>query len=82
MKRALFALLAVSVIASGAFAGPKTIKCPVMTANTVDIATATKVNRFADFKGRRYYFCCNLCPQAFKADPKRYAKNASIPKPK
>lgn len=82
MKRALFALLAFSALGAGAFAGPKTIKCAVMTSNKVDIPKATKDKLFADYKGRRYYFCCIGCPQSFKADPKKFAKNPSLPIPK
>lgn len=64
-------------------APPKTkIHCAVMTFSTVDIAKATKSKMFADYKGRRYFFCCAGCPEAFKADPKKYAKNESIPVPK
>jgi YHS domain-containing protein len=61
---------------------PKTIKCAVMTSDNVDVAKATKDKMYADYKGRRYFFCCGGCPDAFKKDPAKYAKNASIPTPK
>lgn len=61
---------------------PKTIACAVMTDDMVNIAQATKTKMFADYKGRRYFFCCAGCPGAFKADPAKFAKNASIPTPK
>ena len=32
---------------------------------------------FADYKGRRVYFCCPKCEKAFKADPAKYL--ASLP---
>ncbi|MGV3615651.1 MAG: YHS domain-containing protein [Fimbriimonas sp.] len=60
----------------------KTIKCAVMPNDDVDIAKATKDKMFADYKGRRYFFCCAGCPDAFKKAPAKYAKNASIPTPK
>lgn len=61
---------------------PKTITCPIMTKSKVDIAKATKTKMFADYKGRRYFFCCAGCPEAFKANPAKYAKMPSIPTPK
>lgn len=61
---------------------PKSINCPVMTKSKVDIATATKNKMFADYKGRRYFFCCAGCPEAFKANPAKFAKQPSIPTPK
>jgi YHS domain-containing protein len=61
---------------------PKTIKCPVMSGNTVNIADATKNKMYTDYKGRRYFFCCGGCPATFKANPEKYAKSPSIPTPK
>ena len=61
---------------------PTTIVCAVMPANKVDIAAATKKHMFADYKGKRYFFCCAGCPEAFKKDPAKYAKAPSIPTPK
>lgn len=81
MNKALIVLASV-VIAGSAFAGEKTISCAVMKGSKVDIAKATKSKMFADYKGRRYFFCCAGCPEAFKKDPAKYSKNASIPTPK
>lgn len=61
---------------------PTTISCAVMSNNKVNIANATKKHMYADYKGRRYFFCCAGCPAAFKADPAKFAKSASIPTPK
>ena len=85
MKRALVTALAV-VISITAFAAPKdktptTIKCAVM-GDKVSVANATKNHMYADYKGRRYFFCCGACPSAFKANPAKYAKAQSIPTPK
>ena len=60
----------------------KQIKCAVQGFK-ISIKDATKDKMFADYKGRRYFFCCNGCPQEFKAHPAKYAKTAeSIPTPK
>jgi hypothetical protein len=37
---------------------------------------------YADYKGKRYFFCCGGCPDAFKKNPASFAKAASIPTPK
>ena len=77
-------LVALALVGSAFAAGPdkKTITCAVMSSNKVNIADATKKGSFADYKGRRYFFCCGGCPDAFKADPAKFAKSASIPTPK
>ncbi len=60
----------------------KEIKCAVQGVKT-SMKEATKEKLFTDYKGRRYFFCCNGCPQEFKAHPEKYAKTAeSIPTPK
>lgn len=83
---------AILIVATAAFAAPPkkkapapaptTIKCAVMTGNTVNIKAATASKMYADYKGNRYYFCCGMCPEAFKKDPAKYAKNAHLPTPK
>ena len=77
----LIAVLGMS-IAAIADKTPKEIKCAVQGI-TINVADATKGHMYADYKGRRYFFCCNGCPQEFKANPAKYAKTAeSIPTPK
>jgi YHS domain-containing protein len=49
-----------------ALAEPQT-KCPVMNGN-VD----TKF--YADYQGKRIYFCCSGCIEEFKKDPEKYLK--------
>ena len=41
--------------------------CPVM---------GEPINKkyFVDYKGKRVYFCCNMCPPKFNADPETYMK--------
>jgi YHS domain-containing protein len=38
------------------------------------IPSPEKAAGFQDYKGKRYYFCCAGCPEAFAADPEKYAK--------
>jgi YHS domain-containing protein len=55
------------------FAAGKTPKdanqttCPVM-AGKID------KNNYADYKGKRVYFCCSGCLDEFKKDPDKYIK--------
>ncbi|MEZ0326382.1 MAG: YHS domain-containing protein [Fimbriimonas sp.] len=87
-KIALVSILSVAVVGIGVAqtkkpAKPQTmITCAVMPKDPVTIADATKNKMYSDYKGRRYYFCCAGCPEAFKKNPAKYAKNASLPVPK
>ena len=88
------ALLALAALAVSATAqtkpkaptkAPAKISCAVMKGDMTSIAEATKDKRFADYKGRRYFFCCPACIGSFKKDPAKYAKTApsiAIPKKK
>ena len=92
MKKLILLSGAAMMLASVAFAAPdkdkkkggtpETIKCAVMTGRDVNIKDATAKKMFADYKGKRYFFCCGGCPGQFKASPDKFAKNASIPTPK
>lgn len=84
MKKFVIVLATIGMTAAGVFAGqtPKSIKCAVMPDHSVNIAKATKTKMFADYKGRRYFFCCAGCPGMFKKNPAKYAKAPSIPTPK
>ncbi len=42
-------------------------KCPVMGLKPVP-------QYYADYKGKRIYFCCSACPDMFKKDPEKYWK--------
>jgi YHS domain-containing protein len=80
---AIFALATVGPAQSKPKAPPKELPCPVMPDHKVNIAKATKEKMFADYKGRRYFFCCAGCPGPFKENPAKYAKTQySIPTPK
>jgi YHS domain-containing protein len=62
---------------------PKEVKCAVMKNETANVADAQKQGLFADYKGKRYYFCCAGCAPAFKKDPAKYVKGAvGLPIPK
>jgi YHS domain-containing protein len=80
----LLTSIAVLLITVAAFADgkDKEIKCAVQGWK-ISIAQATKDHMFADYKGRRYFFCCSGCPEEFKANPAKFAPKAeSIPSPK
>jgi len=46
--------------------------CPVMKSV---IASENNAVGFQDHEGKRYYFCCDGCPQVFKKDPEKWAAN-------
>ena len=79
MKRYAFAVLALSAMWFSVVIGaePKLdkAKCPV-SGKEVKAASA------ADYKGGKVFFCCDGCPQAFKANPAKYAKGPHIKTPK
>lgn len=89
-KISLLAIVSLALV-GGAFAqgkptkkptpAPKTIACSVMTTEKVDVAKATKSHMYSDYKGRRYFFCCEHCIGAFKKDPSKFSKSASIATP-
>jgi YHS domain-containing protein len=73
--------LSISALADGPKVKDKQIKCAVQ-GYEISVAQATKDKMFTDYKGKRYFFCCNGCPQEFKANPAKFAKTAeSIPTP-
>ncbi len=90
MKTLLTTLFLLAAVASFAAQGkskpkpkaPTTLHCAVMKGNPVNIAKASKAKMYADYKGRRYFFCCGGCPEMFKANPEKYKKSESIPTPK
>jgi YHS domain-containing protein len=83
MKKVIaLTICALTVAVASAQSKPKTIACAVMASNKVDIAKATAKKMFADYKGRRYFFCCGGCPEEFAKAPAKFAKSASIKTPK
>lgn len=36
---------------------------------------------FADYQGKRYYFCCRPCVKAFKKNPEKYLTQPPISHP-
>ncbi len=84
MKKVILTLATAAIMVS-AFAGdktPKEIACAVMKDHKVNIKTATKAKMYADHEGKRYFFCCAGCPDAFKKDPAKFKDAPSIPTPK
>lgn len=47
--------------------------CPVQKHGTAP----QKAGAFADYEGVRYFLCCGDCLKAFKADPAKFAANAT-----
>ena len=47
----------------------ESLTCPVMKN---DVASYSAAAGYADFKGVRYYFCCDGCDANFKKDPEKY----------
>lgn len=45
------------------------VLCPIMV-STID--SVEQSVGFQDYKGVRYYFCCDMCPEKFKANPEKY----------
>ena len=65
------ALLALSLLAPATgFASQDQLKqsaCPIM-------GGPPNKNMYTDYKGKRIYFCCPPCIDAFKQDPEKYLK--------
>lgn len=48
--------------------------CPV---EKQAISSYAAAGSYRDYKGVRYYFCCNSCPSEFDKSPDKYAPNAA-----
>ena len=75
------AAVAVLVAAGGAVPGFAGDEAAPATTNVVKHQTICpveggKINKklFADYQGKRVYFCCDGCPDEFKKDPAKYIK--------
>jgi len=75
MKKAivLFAVIGIALAGAAraeekAAAGKPQTNCPMM---------GGKIDRsiYADYDGKRVYFCCDACPAEFKKDPAKYIKS-------
>jgi YHS domain-containing protein len=55
--------------------------CAVVPHDKVSIKAATKAGMYTDYKGNRYFFCCAGCPEKFKKNPAKFARNAHIKTP-
>jgi YHS domain-containing protein len=65
----ILALALTAFVAGGLWAAdpkPQTT-CPVLAGNL-------DKNVYADYKGKRIYFCCKGCDEEFKKDPEKYMK--------
>ena len=82
------ACIAVSVLALGLSAGLAAFAAESKTSATIDPPSITSkaqtvcpvmdepINKkfYADYKGKRVYFCCSMCPKMFAKDPEKYMK--------
>jgi YHS domain-containing protein len=71
--------VALALAAIGLLAGcgdDGTAQAPKGNAQTVCPVMGGKINKqfFADYQGKRVYFCCEDCPETFKKDPAKYIK--------
>lgn len=48
------------------------VLCPVMNAVVEDVSGM----KYQDYEGKRYYFCCDGCPETFAKDPAKYASTS------
>lgn len=77
MNNSLLLAAALLLLTMNAQADKKTTAvCPVIPSQSVDIKEATAKHMYADYKGQRYYFCCVMCPEAFRKNPSKYIKGA------
>jgi YHS domain-containing protein len=49
--------------------------CPVMGGAIKDTANL----KYEDYEGKRYYFCCEGCPETFHANPAQFADGKAMP---
>jgi YHS domain-containing protein len=63
----LFFLGQVAVAAEQKTEGKPQTQCPVM-GGKID------KNLYADYQGKRVYFCCEMCKGEFAKDPEKYIK--------
>lgn len=49
--------------------------CPVTGAA---IASEKEAVGHEDYKDKRYFFCCGMCPPEFKKNPEKYAEGKAI----
>lgn len=78
MKRVVIALSAISlsVVFFGALAAQEK-KEKKFEATCVVSGQPAKEGSSVEFRGgKKVYFCCDNCPKAYKADPKKFAANA------
>ncbi len=67
VRVALPALLAVMLVCPAAFAKEQDV-CPIMGGKI------TSKEYYADYEGKRVYFCCPGCAEPFLEDPAKFIK--------
>lgn len=51
--------------------------CPVM-GSPVDKKVAAEEGLVREYKGEKYYFCCEGCPEKFEKNPESYIEKNSV----
>ena len=85
MRKTGWSIAAAMLVAAGgamsAFAGDEAATAMPSTTNVAKQQTmcpvmggAVNKRFFADYQGKRVYFCCNACPAQFKKDPLKHVK--------
>ena len=69
IKAIILALALTAFVAGGLWAADPKLQttCPVLAGN-IDKSV------YADYQGKRIYFCCKGCDAEFKKDPEKYMK--------
>lgn len=52
--------------------------CPIM-GSPVDKKEAEEEGLTREYKGKKYYFCCEGCPEKFDRDPESYIEKTITP---
>lgn len=50
------------------------LTCPVMKGIPVDKEKAEKAGLVREYKGKKYYFCCDACLVEFDQNPEEFAE--------
>lgn len=81
MKRSMLVASAVAMLLGVGIAGAEETPAGGKAADTPAVKKQTvcpiqggaiNTNLYADYSGKRVYFCCQGCPEEFKKDPAKY----------
>jgi YHS domain-containing protein len=74
VKKSVIAVSIISALLIGSWASAADHATPPPQKQTVCPVMGGKIDKslFADYEGKRVYFCCKGCPEKFKKDPAKY----------